>query len=159
MDPLIWLGIGLIMIFLEFFIPGAVMGTIGIIFVIMSLILFAQAATSPLYVIPYIVLVICLIIALIKFALWRIRSTSKENTLYLNTDQAGYTADSYDAAVIGKTGEALTDLRPAGRISIEGNTYQAMTQGGFISRGTEIIVIGGEGPTLIVKSAKKDDLQ
>ncbi len=145
------------MIFLEFFIPGAVMGIAGSIFVAVSLFLYAYSASSPLYVLLYVVLIILLLVGVFKFALWRIRSTSSENTLYLNTDQSGYVADSYDASAIGKTGIAATDLRPSGRITIEGAVYQAMTQGGFVQKGSSIQVIGGEGPTLFVKLLKKDE--
>lgn len=156
MDPFVWLAIGLIMIFLEFFIPGAIMGITGVVFVTISLVLFAYAASSPIYVVIYTTVVILLLIGTFKFALWRIRSTRNENTLFLSSDQEGYHADGYNTHAIGKEGVATTDLRPAGRISVEGNTYQAISQGGFIPNGTAIIVISGEGPTLIVKPLKKD---
>jgi membrane-bound ClpP family serine protease len=48
-------------------------------------------------------------------------------------------------------GEALTDLRPAGKITIDGRRYEAASEREFIPRGAQVRVIGKDGPELIVR--------
>ncbi len=42
----------------------------------------------------------------------------------------------------GKTGEVITDLRPAGTVIVDGKKYDGVTEGDFIEKGKTIIVIG-----------------
>ena len=58
-------------------------------------------------------------------------------------------ADKY--SLDGKEGEAVTDLRPSGRIRIGDELYDAITQGGFISKGESIRVLERKGISLLVK--------
>lgn len=44
-------------------------------------------------------------------------------------------------ALKGKTGTAQTVLRPGGKVLIEGEVYDAVTEGGFIDKGEEVVVI------------------
>jgi membrane-bound serine protease (ClpP class) len=65
--------------------------------------------------------------------------------LALNTVQdikEGYlNVDASFIALKGKTGIAQTVLRPGGKVLIEGEVYDAVTEGGFIDRGEEIVVV------------------
>ncbi len=63
----------------------------------------------------------------------------------LNTVQnisEGYlNVDASFLALKGKTGKSQTVLRPGGKVIIEGEIYDAMSQSGFIDKGEEIIVV------------------
>lgn len=50
-------------------------------------------------------------------------------------------SEEAEARYLGKTGTALTDLRPAGKIEIEGATLDAQSDGGWISQGSAVRVI------------------
>ena len=54
--------------------------------------------------------------------------------------------------LVNRKGVAITDLRPAGKIEVDGETLDAMTEGGFIGRGTEIVILKIETNTLIVRA-------
>ena len=71
--------------------------------------------------------------------------------IFLNTAQNGYVASEFAKELIGKKGEAISDLKPAGHILVEGKRYQAVAKIGYIEMGSSIEVIGGEGAHLIVK--------
>lgn len=64
--------------------------------------------------------------------------------LALNTVQdvkEGYlNVDSSFIALKGKNGIAQTVLRPSGKVLIEGEVYDAVTEGGFIDKGEEVVV-------------------
>lgn len=156
MTPFIFLALGLLLILMEFYLPGAVMGIAGGILVITSIVLFAKQTSSILLVLLYILGTIIAIALLVKFALWKIKSAKPSRSIYLKSDQAGFQASSYDESAIGKKGVVLTDLKPGGHILIEGKRLQALSQGGYITKGTEVIVVGGQEESLIVKQIKKD---
>ena len=52
---------------------------------------------------------------------------------------------------MGKNGEALTDLRPAGKIIIDGERHEATSEREFIAHGSRVRVIGKDGPALVVR--------
>jgi len=53
--------------------------------------------------------------------------------------------------MVNKKGVAITDLRPSGKIEIDDEILDAMSEGGFIERGSNIIILKIETNTLIVR--------
>lgn len=151
MSPFLLLAIGLLLIFLEFYLPGAIMGIAGSLFILASLVLFAMQSGSPIAITLYIIGISVALIALFKFALWRIRTAKPQRSIYSAASQTGYQAVSYDETAIGKEGIVLTDLKPAGFILVEGKQQPAISREGYLSKGTKVKVIGGEESNLIVK--------
>ena len=94
------------------------------------------------------------VIGVIKFALWRIPRTGPEYSIYSRGDQEGFQASSFDAGAIGKVGVVLTDLKPGGYIIVDHVQHQALSEVGYISAGTSIRVVRGEGESLIVVKEK-----
>jgi membrane-bound ClpP family serine protease len=156
MIPFIFLALGLLLILLEFYMPGVVMGAIGSILVVTSIILFAYQTQTAWQVVLFVLGSIVAVVILIKFALWRIPRSKSSFNIYSGNDQEGYQASSFDNSTIGKKGVVLTDLKPGGHILLEGRKLQALSQSGYLVKGTEVIVIGGEEESLIVKHIKKD---
>lgn len=152
--PFILLSVGLLLIFLEFYTPGGILAVAGAIFVISAVVTFLNTSTSIIASLVFVVFTILSIILMIYFAINRIRSSSKENTFYLSDDQEGYQSSHFDQALIGKVGTNITDLGPSGFIVIEGRRYQATCPRGYLDKGHEVEVIGGEGAHLIVKPLK-----
>lgn len=151
MNPFILLALGFLLVFIEFYLPGAVMGIAGGIFILASLVLFAIQTESPLAIALYIVGIGVAMVLLIKFAIWRIRTAKPQRSIYSNASQNGFQAVSYDHSSIGKKGIVLTDLKPAGFIMVDGKQQPAISQEGYLSKGTKIKVIGGEESNLIVR--------
>lgn len=154
MNPYILLGIGLILIFLEFYLPGAILGTLGAIFVIGSYVVMAKNGSLPEFLF-FLGGSFIAIYALIRFALWRIPRASPGTSIYLKGDQEGYIASTFDQSAIGKTGVVLTDLKPGGYILVDGTQHQAQSVVGYITKGEKVKVIAGEGDSLLVQKEKK----
>ncbi len=146
----ILLFIGFLLIFLEFYLPGGIIGAAGAVALITSLFLFAKAHTWSSFVLLLVAVIMALIL-LIRFALWRIVHAPPERSIYLNKDQQGYLASTFDVAAIGKKGVVSSDLKPGGYIHINGKRQQAISIVGYLEKGTEVIVIGGQEESLIVK--------
>lgn len=64
----------------------------------------------------------------------------------------GYISGSLRNELIGATGTALTDLRPSGVAVIDGERLDVVSDGGYIARGTEIVVVRSEGYRHIVRA-------
>ncbi len=149
----ILLSIGLLLIFLEFFLPSGILAGIAGALLIASIIFFALSTHSFLWTFLYACAIILLVAFLIWFTLQRIRK-GKFRGIYLGDAQSGYVASSFDKALIGKKGEALSDLKPAGHILVENRRYQAVSKTGYLVKGAAVEIVGGEGGHLIVKELK-----
>lgn len=69
------------------------------------------------------------------------------------TDRAtGYIAAPHRAELVGAGGIALTDLRPSGTVSIEGERLDVVTEGEFIAAGQRVTVIRADGYRHVVRS-------
>lgn len=153
--PFVLWAIGLLLILIEFYIPGAIMGTAGGILIFISILLFAYQSESPFWVAIYVIAAIVSVAFIIKFALVKIRTAKPSRSIYSNHDQTGYVASKFDHSAIGKKGIVLSDLKPGGYILIEGKQHQAISQSGYLIKGTDVLVIGGQEESLIVKSIEK----
>lgn len=51
----------------------------------------------------------------------------------------------------GVTGRALTDLKPSGKVELEGQVMEAMSEGQFIAKGETVCVISEDGMGIIVE--------
>ncbi len=72
----------------------------------------------------------------------------------MSTQQSGMgyvSSDVHYTAMIGKTGIAFTMLRPAGKIEIADDVFDAVAQTGYIEKGEAIQVIKYENAQLIVR--------
>lgn len=52
--------------------------------------------------------------------------------------------------LVGATGKAITNLRPAGKIEVDGEQFDSVTDGGFIERGNDVKVIRVQAAYLVV---------
>ena len=65
----------------------------------------------------------------------------------------GYISNRYSNNIVGKKGKSFTVLRPSGKIKIDSQILDASTEGDFIEKNKNIIVVSVEGSSLKVKKA------
>ena len=63
----------------------------------------------------------------------------------------GFTISRGFEKLVGEKGKAITDLRPAGKVIIGGETYQALSHGDYIENDEDIVVDGIDENQLLVK--------
>ena len=78
--------------------------------------------------------------------LWR-RLVLHEST----TTERGYVSAETRTELVGCTGLAETELRPAGRALIAGQPVDVVSEGAFIGKGTAIIVVSVNGSRVVVR--------
>ena len=76
-----------------------------------------------------------------RIALWQVQAT-----------QQGYTAATYPATLIGQQGTTQTPLRPAGKVCIKGQRYDAISTGIYMPSGTVVVVTEVTGSSLVVQA-------
>jgi len=70
----------------------------------------------------------------------------------MKTDAGFSIRDEAQQKLIGQTGVAITNLRPAGKVEINNEQYDAVADGSFISSGTGIKVIEVRAAYLVVRT-------
>jgi membrane-bound ClpP family serine protease len=68
-------------------------------------------------------------------------------------EQKGYIAgdNPQELPAPGSRGEAVATLRPAGKVMINDQLYDAISQGAFIEKGQEVIVDHLDGSVIVVR--------
>lgn len=162
--------IGLVLIALELFvIPGfGVAGVSGIICVVVGLVFSMVGNVGfdfsgvPVGTISSRLMTVLLAIALsLPLSIW-LGKKLFESTLFgglaLTTAEStteGFTvATEREKSLIGKECQAATILRPAGKVVIDGRTYDAVSQFGYIEKSENALVVDYVNGSLVVK--KKD---
>lgn len=140
--------LSLVLIYLEFFVPGAILGILGGLGFCISILLFIWESGVLWQIITLIVVMVVLLILTIKLAL---RKLKQKPSMFAKEEQSGYLASQYDKELIGKEGLAATDLKPSGHIRVEGERYQAVSESRYIKKGESVKVVAGEGARLIVR--------
>lgn len=67
-----------------------------------------------------------------------------------DTSEGFTVATAEESSLIGASGTALTILRPAGKVSIDGKVYDAIAQNSYIEKGDPIRVVDYENASLVV---------
>jgi membrane-bound serine protease (ClpP class) len=162
--------VGLILLGLELFvIPGfGVAGILGITFVFIGLVLslidnvrFDFSGVDPGSAAGAVMVVVAAIIGttiiLILFAR-RLNTARMFRPLILTTEEradSGYDVDAFRGAdLAGKEGTAVTVLRPAGKIEIDGERYDATTEGEYAEPGDVVVVLRAKGTALVVEKRR-----
>ena len=148
---LIFIG-GIALIGLEMFIPGGIVGTVGIITVVYAII-YVNKST---YYIAFI-LIVSLILAVILY--YVNRNVFHKKLMFLDrlvlndsiSTEDGYVASESRVELVGKKLIAYTDLRPAGVAILDNEKLDVVTDGDFIEKGNKIEVIRVEGMRIVVK--------
>lgn len=143
---------GLALIGLEMFVPGGIVGTVGIITVVYAII-YVNKST---YHIAFI-LVVSLILAVILY--YVNRNVFHKKLMFLDrlvlndsiSTEDGYVASESRVELVGKKLKAYTDLRPAGVAILDNEKLDVVTDGDFIEKGNEIVIVRVEGMRIVVK--------
>lgn len=81
----------------------------------------------------------------------------KRNPLVLwdkQRNSEGYVGVSDLTSLVGERGIALTNMRPAGTISIQGKRYDGASLGDYIARGSFVTVVKVEGNKIFVDTVR-----
>ncbi|MCR5584862.1 MAG: serine protease [Lachnospiraceae bacterium] len=160
MEPMQILGIvvlviGVILIGIEFYMPGfGFPGIAGIICAAAGVFLTGRNVGERIMVgvITIVVIAVMLVISIIVFNSKKVKSPIK-----LDTDLSGKDLfiDGKDMEyLIGQKGEAITDLRPSGKGEFNGVKLDILSSGEFIVRGSRLEITEIKNNKVMVREEK-----
>ncbi len=132
-------------------IPGGVVGAVGGIFIILTLI-YSYKTQGRLFALN-VSLTTLLTGAALGLLVWRFRLWSFLQHKEIENRETGYSAvPAYLDTLIGQEGKTLNTLRPSGSVRIGERKYDCIAQGGMIGARVKVQVVAISGAQLIVKS-------
>ncbi|MEH7303921.1 NfeD family protein [Neobacillus drentensis] len=143
---------GLILLFLELFLPGAVSGTLGAIALILSLFLAGEDAIQiGVSILIAIFLSVLVFFTMVKIFNKKLVLFNKMVLFESAKKEDGYVSNINRTDLLGMEGKALTILRPAGTVIINNERVDVVSEGGFIEQNALVKVIKVEGARIVVR--------
>lgn len=146
---------GFLLIVLEMFLPGLIIGFCGGICLITAVIMTyvsygVQTGTLTL---------MGVIIGGLIFTIFWMKNFSRfamGRKLILHRSIQGASSSELSTELKGTEGIALTDLRPSGTALLQGKRYDVVTEGRWIKSGTKLKVVEMERNRIIVRNIEKE---
>jgi membrane-bound serine protease (ClpP class) len=161
--------LGVVLLLLEIFIiPGfGVAGISGILLIIVSLVLAMQDFVWPVFDWQWdilrqnLVLVLASLavafVTLIVVARFMPQVALFKGLMLTSTQKAseGYSVQTLETEnhLIGKSGVAITKLRPVGKAELDGQVLVVEAEGEFLESGTPVVVIEVSGNRVVVRGS------
>lgn len=141
----------LILVFFEVILPGGILGLVaGICIIVATWIGGAEYGPGGAILTFFASLLAVGLLIYIEFKL--LARTSMGNAFFLKSSVTGRSNWAQaEPSVVGQEGVALTRLNPSGKVAIGGESYQALSQDGYIEVDTPIIVADQDNFKLIIK--------
>lgn len=158
MEHIVMFIAGILLLVSEIFIPSfGILGLLGILSLGGGIVLAARDTDQGLWMLGISAIVgIVLLILIVKYfshrGVWH-RFILKDQL----TEEKGYSSTSPKVRYLGKGGQAVTPLRPAGSAMIDGDKVDVVTDGEFIAAGSSIVVIQVEGVRVVVREVKEQE--
>src|SRR5699024_2067737 len=152
MEAIVLLAVGIILIILEFFVAGGILGFFGVASIIVAL-LMSGYKLSHMTMSLAIALVAAIIVAVILYKwIGTERGIFKKLILRDRTmSDEGYVSYEDRSELVGKKGITITPLRPAGTALIDDKRLDVVSEGNFIEVNQKIVIIHVEGVRIVVR--------
>lgn len=144
--------IGIILVLLEFFVPGGIIGLLGFSAVVGSLFL-ASADPVNMTISLLIAITVSILVAILLVKVFGMKMNFFRKMILTDATKTeqGYVSHPNRVDLLGIEGKAITDLRPSGTALINAERVDVVTEGGFISKGTTVKVVKVEGSRIVVR--------
>ncbi|RKJ61889.1 nodulation protein NfeD, partial [Butyricicoccus sp. 1XD8-22] len=149
--------IGFALLLAEFFVPGGIVGLIGGALVIISLLFAGESVVHMAYsILIAIIIAVIGMVVMMKFLGKRLHFFNKLVLRDATTTEEGYVSNENRLDLIGKMGETLTPLRPAGTILVDNERIDAVSEGSYINLNKKVEIIKVEGSRIVVREIKEE---
>jgi membrane-bound ClpP family serine protease len=144
--------LGLALLAVEIFLPGfGVAGGTGILLLLVGIITTARTPFEAFIMVSILVVLVAITVALLLRSAKK-GTLSKKLILWTAAKQKdGFSTSTDMSQWVGKKGVAITVLRPAGTGEFEKQRLDVVTDGSFVERGTNIVIVRTEGRRIVVE--------
>jgi len=143
---------GIVLLIVEMCSPGfGVAGVLGVLCLVADIFITAKTLAQGL-IMAAIVAVIVAILAVVSITLVSRGKLPKTLMLQDAMDKdSGYSGGADLSRYLGKTGRTLTELRPSGAATLDGERVDVVSRGEFIEADTAVEVVEIGGNRIVVK--------
>lgn len=157
LEAITLLVIGIILLVLELFVPGGILGVIGASAIVVSLFISGYDLSHMA-----ISILIAFIVAIVTFIILY-RSADEERGFFKRivlqdrtTTDEGYVSQITRSDLIGKEGISATPLRPAGTMLLDDERIDVVTEGNYIDIHKPVKIVYVEGMRVVVREITKE---
>lgn len=144
--------VGIVLIILEFFVPGGIMGVLGFLAITGSLFLATDNIVHMgVSILTAIGIAIVTTIIMAKVLGKRMKIFNKIILRDSTSTESGYVSNKNRTELIGLEGITLTPLRPAGTVLIEDERIDVVSEGSFVQKDKKVKIIKVEGSRIVVR--------
>lgn len=134
---------GFALIGLEAIVPGGILGVLGFVCIVFSAYLAHEAFGG--WFAPLVTFLVgslgAILMVFLEFK-WLAKSTLGRSLFLANEDNGVSNPEVSPHDVLGKEGKSLTDHHPEGMVSLEGKSYDAVCEDGYLPKGCKVKVTG-----------------
>jgi membrane-bound serine protease (ClpP class) len=142
--------VGFSLLAAEVFLPGLIVGTIGLLCLIASVVLvFNEYGASAGALAAFVVGGLTVAGFVIWLNIFPRTFIGRRIMLFTRQDTGG--AASENQALVGQSGEAITPLRPSGTARIGGKRVDVTAVGDFLEQGANVVVVAADGMRVAVR--------
>jgi len=143
--------LALVLIVFEVILPGGILGIIAAACVLVALgVVYVEDGLWMTVALFFGSAFIFGLVVYLEFKL--LAKTTLGKTFFLKEAVSGHTGSgAMQDSLIGKTGKTLTRLNPSGKVGIDGETYEASSQDGYMDAGQRIMVVSKDNFKLTIK--------
>lgn len=147
---LVLAGVGFLLVLVEMFLPGGVLGVLG------GILLLAAIATGYAQLGPLggtFTFAVISLVCIVGFFVWMNTfpktAVGRKLILAQNLDRGDELPT--ESALVGREGVAQTALRPAGKAVVDGARIDVVAESGFVEAGEPVSVVLVEGARVVVR--------
>jgi membrane-bound ClpP family serine protease len=142
---------GILLLAIEVFVPGMVVGIIGGLAILAGVIMaFGLYGTAGGMIALLAGAALLGLTLYIEFVVLPKTKFAKKFSMLASVEGTSQPALADLGAVLDQQGETVTPLSPSGYISIQGRQYEAFSQSGYLAKGVAVRVTGLDNFRLIV---------
>jgi membrane-bound serine protease (ClpP class) len=157
-EAIILFVVGVVLVLLEFFLPGGIAGGIGFIAIISSLFLASDDAVHMgISLLIAISASIIVSILMVKVLGKRMKLFGKIILKDSTSTELGYVSNKNRTDLIGMEGVTLTALRPAGTVQVHDERVDVVSEGSFIQKGVKVKIVKTEGSRIVVREESNQE--
>ena len=140
-----------ILVFFEVILPGGILGVMAALCVILASWFAGAEYGAGIGILTFVCSAAAIgILVFIEFKL--LARTSLGSAFFLKSSVTGHSNIApAEASITGKKGTSLTRLNPSGKVAIDGKSYEAYSQDGYIEEDQSIQVVAQDNFKLIIK--------
>lgn len=145
--------VGVILIVTEVFIAGGIAGVIGAVAIVGSIIM---AGGNPMYMALSVLIAIAVAalgaVIIIKIFGKKLHLFNKMVLMDATDTESGYVSNVNRMELIDQLAVTTTPLRPSGTIDLKGERIDVVSEGNYIDKGKDVIIVKVEGSRVVVRA-------